>query len=262
MGSLSEDAKGRSPLANMALATQAWKEKQQRPLIISKRMMTTHARQEEEMKNLGFEESYRRMEHVNMGLPSSLGNENASLLANLGNIFPQLPSSHLKTHLSSANGELDQAVDSIMLETQTQDNLSNTSPDQDPVSNNPSNEDILIQMFPQYHRAGISCALQSCGNNLYDTVDLLLKLLHEESRRSSDTPGSISFSQSASIAVDNIPLAPLNPFAMALASPTTSPGMRKANFCKRCGQQLPDSFTGALCPNPSCSYPFQPNLRM
>ena len=59
-------------------------------------------------------------------------------------------------------------------------------------------------MFPQYSTEGILCAIQACGNNMYNAVDLLLKLLPKESRRQ-DAPKVISLSHSASTAVDHIP---------------------------------------------------------
>ena len=119
---------------------------------------------------------------------------------------------------------------------------------------------ILVQMFPQYSREGIHCALQSCHGNIYDSVDLLLKLLPKDKEKQ-DPPKPISFSQSAFIAVQNIPMAPINPLAVAWACPSTS-GNRKTNFCKKCGHQVPDAFVGSVCPNPSCCYPFQQKMRM
>lgn len=108
----------------------------------------------------------------------------------------------------------------------------------------------------QYSRERIHCALQSCHGNIYDTVDLLLKLLPPI-----DPPKPIYFSQSVSSAVQNIPMAPLNPLAVAWACPSTS-GSRKTNFCKNCGHQVPDAFVGSVCLNPSSCYPFQQKMRI
>ena len=116
---------------------------------------------------------------------------------------------------------------------------------------NNSNLNVLVQMFPQFKQEGIAKALQSCDNKLYDTVDLLLKLLpvSEESKRR-DSP-VISFSQTVTRAVSNIPDTDLNPFAVALSSTSTASGSRKAAFCKRCGHHLSGSVMGGLCPNPA-----------
>ena len=254
MASLTEQEKLRSPLANMALATQAWRVGQQKPL--SQRILNTHAKQEEELMTLGLDLDYTTVDHVDLGLPSSLRN-----------VFPQIPTCPLEKHLTSANDKLDKVEP--LIETQTQE-ISNLCDQLVSVSecemgnsmNLPTqnNEDILVQMFPQYSREGIHCALQSCHGNIYDTVDLLLKLLPED-KKNQDPPKPISFSQSASSAVQNIPMAPLNPMAVALACPSTS-GNRKTNFCKRCGHQVPDAFVGSDCPNPSCCYPFQQKMRM
>ena len=229
MASLTDAGKKRSPLANMALATNAWKKQHERP--ISQRLVSTQLKQKMELKTLGFEENVCEEDHINFGLPSSLSssvtNENPSHLENLSTIFPQVSNSHLEMHLSIANEELEKTPAPC------------------------SDSEILCQMFPQYHREGITCVLQSCNNNLYEAVDLLLKLLPQEIKKR-DPPEVISFSQTAVSAVSNIPDAPVNPFAK-----------KKATFCKRCGHQLPDNFMGTnICPNPACCYPFQPKLRM
>lgn len=290
MSSLSEADKLKSPLSNMARATKAWMEERQH--TISGHVKNTSARQGDELNALGLTE-YSDVEHVNLGLPSSLGSElqntgsglpsahgsgdeSAALLVDispqlspphlemhltsaneevenaalLANIFPQLSPPHLKKHLTSANGEVEKAIDAILLE----------SPSQNMVNN--SNLNVLVQMFPQFKQEGIAKALQSCDNKLYDTVDLLLKLLpvSEESKRR-DSP-VISFSQTVTRAVSNIPDTDLNPFAVALSSTSTASGSRKAAFCKRCGHHLSGSVMGGLCPNPACGQPFKPKLRM
>ena len=283
MSSLSEADKLKSPLSNMARATKAWMEERQH--TISGRVKNTMARQGEELNALGLTE-YSDEEHVNLGLPSSLGSglpsahgsgdESAALLVDispqlspphlemhltsaneevenaalLANIFPQLSPPHLKKHLTSANGKVEKAVDAILLE----------SPSQNMVNN--SNLNVLMQMFPQFKQEGIAKALLSCDNKLYDTVDLLLKLLpvSEESKRR-DSP-VISFSQTVTRAVSNIPDTDLNPFAVALSSTSTASGSRKAAFCKHCGHYLSGRVMGGLCPNPACGQPFKPKLRM
>lgn len=195
---------------------------------------------------LGLYLDYTTVDHVDLGLPPSLQN-----------VSPQIPTSPLEKHLTSANDKLDKVEP--LAETQTQEiiNLSDqlVSVNEYEIRNsmnlpNQNNEDILVQMFPQYSREGIHCALQSCHGNIYDTVDLRLKLLPEDKKNKI----------SASSAVQNIPMAPLNPLAMAWACPSTS-GNRKTNFCKKCGHQVPDAFVGSVCPNPSCCYPFQQKMR-
>lgn len=195
---------------------------------------------------LGLDLDYTTVDHVDLGLPPSLQN-----------VSPQIPTSPLEKHLKSANDKLDKVEP--LTETQTQEiiNLSDqlVSVNEYEIRNsmnlpNQNNEDILVQMFPQYSREGIHCALQSCYGNIYDTVDLLLKLLPKDKKNKI----------SASSAVQNIPMAPLNPLAMAWACPSTS-GNRKTNFCKKCGHQVPDAFVGSVCPNPSCCYPFQQKMR-
>ena len=184
MSSLSEADKLKSPLSNMARATKAWMEERQH--TISGRVKNTSARQGDELNALGLTE-YSDVEHVNLGLPSSLGSElqntgsglpsahgsgdeSAALLVD---ISPQQSPPHLEMHLTSANEEVEKAIDAILLE----------SPSQNMVNN--SNLNVLVQMFPQFKQEGIAKALQSCDNKLYDTVDLLLKLLpvSEESKR-------------------------------------------------------------------------------
>lgn len=195
---------------------------------------------------LGLYLDYTTVDHVDLGLPPSLQN-----------VSPQIPTSPLEKHLTSANDKLDKVEP--LAETQTQEiiNLSDqlVSVNEYEIRNsmnlpNQNNEDILVQMFPQYSREGIHCALQSCHGNIYDIVDLRLKLLPEDKKNKI----------SASSAVQNIPMAPLNPLAMAWACPSTS-GNRKTNFCKKCGHQVPDAFVGSVCPNPSCCYPFQQKMR-
>ena len=247
MAIMTEEDKLRSPLGNMALATQAWRVSQQKPL--SERVLKSYAKQEAELMTLGLDLDHTTVEHVDFGLPSSLGI-----------VPPQLPTCHLEKCLTGTNDKLDEADESVLIETQTQE-MSNMWNQGDTITKpTQNNSDLLLQMFPQYSREGIHCALQSCGGNLYDTVDLLLKLLPQENRQ--QEPNIISFSQSASSAVENIPHAKVNPLAMALTCPSTSSGNRKAHFCKRCGHQVPDAFVGSVCPNLSCSHPFQQNLRM
>ena len=254
MASLTEQEKLQSPLANMALATQAWRVSQQKPL--SQRILNNHAKQEEELMTLGLDLDYTTVEHVDLGLPSSLQN-----------VFPQIPTCPLEKHLTSPNDKLDKVEPLVEAQTQEISNLCDqlVSVNECEMGNSMSlptqnNEDILVQMFPQYSREGIHCALQSCHGNIYDTVDLLLKLLPED-KKNPDPPKPISFSQSASSAVQNIPMAPLNPLAVAWACPSKS-GNRKANFCKKCGHRIPDAFVGSVCPNPSCCYPFQQKMRL
>ena len=146
------------------------------------------------------------MEHLNLGLPSSLGSElhntgsglpsaqgsrdeSAALLVD---ISPKLSPPHLEMHFTSANGDVEKAVHAIFLE----------SPSQNVVNN--SNLKILMQMSPQFQQEGISKVLQSCDNKLYDTVDQLLKLLPEESRRRDSPNPVISFSQTVTKAVSHI----------------------------------------------------------
>ena len=86
-------------------------------------------------------------------------------------------------------------------------------------------------------------------------MDLLLKLLPEESRRG-DSP-VIYFSQTVTRAVSNIPDSDLNPFAVALSSTSTASGSRKIAFCGRCGHFLSGSVMKGLCPNPACGQPFK-----
>ena len=262
MASLSEKEKLRSPLSNMALATQAWREKQKKP--ISQRVINSQKKQEAELETLGFDTEFTSLKHVNFGLASPLES-----------MFPQLPAGHLKKHLTDANGQLDDAVDAILLEIQTQDSFPNQLPPDNEFLNtlmldttenstqNTATEEMLAQMFPQYSREGILCAIQACGNNMYNAVDLLLKLLPKESRRQ-DAPKVISFSQSASTAVDHIPNTQLNPIAMTLISPSGNASTsRKCHFCKKCGHQVPSSnVLGSTCPNPSCGYPLPENIRM
>ena len=70
MASLTEQEKLQSPLANMALATQAWRVSQQKPL--SQRILNAHAKQEEELMTLGLDLDYTTVDHVDLGHPSSL----------------------------------------------------------------------------------------------------------------------------------------------------------------------------------------------
>ena len=121
MSSLSEADKLKSPLSNMACATKAWMEERQH--TISGRVKNTSARQGDELNALGLTE-YSDVEHVNLGLPSSLGSElqntgsglpsahgsgdeSAALLVD---ISPQLSPPHLEMHLTSANEEVENAA--------------------------------------------------------------------------------------------------------------------------------------------------------
>ena len=183
MASLTEQEKLRSSLANMALATQAWRVSQQKPL--SQRILNTHAKQEEELMTLGLDLDYTTVDHVDLGLPSSLQN-----------VFPQIPTCHLEKHLTSANDKLDKVEPLVETQTQEISNLCDplVSVNECEMGNSmnlptQNTEDVLVQMFPQYSREGIHCALQSCHGNIYDTVDLLLKLLPEDKKkpRSSQT---------------------------------------------------------------------------
>ena len=248
MASLTEEEKKRNPLANMALATQAWKVKQQKPLSV--RVLKAQGRQEAELTTIGLDVECTTMEHVDLGLTSSLAN-----------VSTQLPTHHLEKCPTGTNGELDEA--GILIETQTQEMSTVCNKVGDTIVKPPQNNgiDILMQMFPQYSREGIYCAFKSCGCKIYDTVDLLLKLLPQETS-CQDPPNIISFSQSASSAIQNVPKVKANPMAMALACPSTSSANRKAHFCKKCGHQMPNAFVGSVCPNPFCCYPFQQNLRM
>lgn len=265
MSNLTEKEKMQSPLSNMAMATQAWRETQQKP--ISQRVVNRERKQETELTTLGFGMDFTLVKHIDLGLTSSLQG-----------MFPQLPSCHLKKHLTDANGELDEAIDSILLETQTQEN---SCPELFPGLNDAGNacmynsientenndvEEMLCQMFPQYPREGICCTLRSCGGSLYDSVEILLKLLPKENR--SQPPRVITFSQSATTAVNNIPNSSVNPFAVALASSSGKEecASRKCHFCKKCGHQVPPSannlVAGYICPNPTCGYPLPQNIRM
>lgn len=248
MASMTDQEKLRSPLSNMATATQAWKVKQQKPL--SARVEKRQKKQDDELISMGFPGDFTNMEHVDFGLVTPLDS-----------MFPQLSTCHLEKHLTDANGRLDEAADSL-LETQTQDAImsSNQVPSYDM---NQTQADMLIQMFPQYSREGIMGAFKSCNYHIYDTVDLLLKLLPEQSRKQPDST-VISFSQTASVAVDNIPKTQVNPFAMDLGSTSgTVVTGRKHHFCKRCGHQvLPTDALVPICQNPSCGYPVPQNLRM
>lgn len=105
MASLTEQEKLQSPLANMALATQAWRVSQQKPL--SQRILNTHAKQEEELMTLGLDLNYTTVGLVDLGLPSSLQN-----------VFPQIPTCPLEKHQTSANDNLDKVEP--LVETQTQ----------------------------------------------------------------------------------------------------------------------------------------------
>lgn len=183
MASLTEQEKLQSPLANMALATQAWRVSQQKPL--GQRILNTHAKQEEELMTLGLDLDYTTVDHVDMGPPSSLQN-----------VFPQIPTCPLEKHLTSANDNLEKVEPLVEAQTQEISNLCDqlVSLNECEMGNSmnlptQNNEDILVQMFSQYSREGIHCALQSCHGNIYDTVDLLLKLLPEDKKktRSSQT---------------------------------------------------------------------------
>lgn len=180
----------------MALATQTWRVSQQKPL--SQRILNTYVKQEEELMTLGLDLDYTTVDHMDLGLPSSLQN-----------VFPQIPTCPLEKHLKSANDKLDKVEP--LLETQIKE-ISNLHVCDQLVSVNEcdmgismnlptqNNKDILVQMFLQYSREGIHYALQSCHGNIYDTVDLLLKLLPVDKTKQ-DPPKPISFSQSASSAV-------------------------------------------------------------
>lgn len=112
MVSLTEMEKLRSPLSNIALATVPWQEKQKKP--ISQRVINSQKKQEAELETLGFDTEFALLKHVNCGLASPLES-----------MFPQLPACHAKKHLSDANGQLDDAVDTTLLAIQTQDSFSN-----------------------------------------------------------------------------------------------------------------------------------------
>lgn len=281
-----------SPLANMALATKAWKEKMKKP--VSQRVLSRQDKEKEELILIGVPEDYAEKEKIDLALPTALDFPQKPAvglnLSMLENIFPQLPAPTLEKHLNDANGELDQAID-FLLDNQSQELATctaNTSAcrsvamcSQVPVSTctdtsfikpapsppnaqTNSNLQLLVQMFPQFHCEGILHTLKSCNDNLYAAVDMLLKLVPEESKQVSvPMPSVISFSKTVTSAVGNVPDTPLDPFSLTLSAGArcNTPG-RKAVFCKRCGHELPPNFMGTLCPNPFCCHPLPTNLRM
>ena len=79
---------------------------QQKPLSV--RVLKAQGRQEAELTTIGLDVEYTTMEHVDLGLTSSLAN-----------VSTQLPTHHLEKCPTGTNGELDEA--GILIETQTQE---------------------------------------------------------------------------------------------------------------------------------------------
>lgn len=106
------------------------------------------------------------MDHVDLGLPSSLQN-----------VFPQIPTCPLEKHLTSANDKLDKVEPLVETQTQEISNLCDqlVSVNECEMGNSmnlptQNSEDILVQMFPQYSREGIHCALCSVPDAFVGTV--------------------------------------------------------------------------------------------